>query len=108
MAEFTEPWASGKSVNGIATHDTARIMSGTRSARSIRVRTPGSIHSRAAPNRIRSHVTSPGLNASSPIAMNRKDDPQIVPTVAKRSQSTAANEPRWVPCAVDRIRPAIV
>ena len=40
--------------------------------------------------------------------MNRNEEPQIVPTTANSAQSTAANEPRCVPCAVDRIRLPIV
>ena len=69
---------------------------------------PGRTHRTATPNRIRSHVTSPGRKVSSPIAMNRKEEPQIVPTTENSAQSTAANEPRCVPCAVDRIRVPIV
>ena len=41
IAEFTEPWASGKSVNGIATHVMASSSSDPRSVRSIRVPDPG-------------------------------------------------------------------
>ncbi len=106
IAEFTDPCASGKSVNGIATHVIGQQQqTGPRSARSIRAeRAPGTTHSARCPNRIRSQVTSPGRNASSPIAMNRNDEPQIVPTTENSAQSTPANEPRCVPCVVDRTR----
>ena len=109
IAEFTDPCARGKSVNGIATHVIESRNRRARSARSIRAeRAPGTSQSADAPNRIRSQVTRPGRNASRPIAMNRNDEPQIVPTARNSSQSTPANAPRCVPCVVSRIRSPIV
>jgi hypothetical protein len=102
IAEFTDPCASGKSVNGMTTHVIERSSRRPRSARSIGARTPGTSQSADAPKRIRTHVTRPGRNASRPIAMRTNDEPQIVPTTRNSSQSTPANAPRCVPCVVDR------
>ena len=96
-AELIRCSASGNSVKGIATHRTESATSRGRSARSTGLRAPGTSHSTAAPNSTRSHVTSPGSNASSPIAMNRNEAPQMPPIAANRPQSSGVNAPRWVP-----------
>ena len=101
--------ASGNSVKGMATHSTEITTSRGRSARSTGFLAPGTSHSTPAPNSTRSQVTRPGSNASSPIAMNRNEDPQMPPIAANSPQSSGVNAPRWVPSVVVRTerRPAV-
>ena len=49
---------------------------------------------------MRSQVTSPGSNASNPIAMSRNDDPQMSPIETNIAQSSGVNAPRCVPVVV--------
>ena len=93
--------ASGKSVNGTATHRNESATSRARSSRATGMRAAGTSQSTPAPNSTRSQVIRPGSNASSPIAMNRNDDPQISPIEMKSAQSSAVNAPRCVPTLVD-------
>ena len=93
--------ASGKSVNGMAIHRTDTATRRGKSSRCTFWRAAGTSQSADAPKTTRSHVTSPGANASSPIAISRNDDPQINPTDRNRTQSSGVNAPRCVPAVVD-------
>ncbi len=84
----------GNSVIGIAIHSRESASSRGRSARSTARRAPGTSHNAAAPSITRSHVTNPGSNARSPIAMNRNEDPQMAPIAMNSIQSSGENAPR--------------
>jgi hypothetical protein len=81
--------AMGNSENGSPTQSTDTASMRHRSSRSIGARPPGSRWRIAAPRPTRSRVTTPGCRLSRPIAMNRKDAPQIVEMAAKTAQSIA-------------------
>ena len=81
--------AIGKSVNGLATHSTESATTLMRSAGSTAMGGPGKTASVSAPRPTRNKVTKPGLIDSSPIAMNRKDEPQIPAIETNIAQSIA-------------------
>ena len=92
--------ANGKSVNGIATHSTEIATSRGKSSRGIRFRAAGTSQSTDAPKMMRSHVMSPGSNASRPIAISRNEDPQMSPIERNIAQSSGVNAPACVPAVV--------
>ncbi len=85
--------AIGNSVNGTATHTTDSVTSRRRSAGAIGIDGRGSrtIASASAPSPTRINVMTPGGSASSPMSMNRNDDPQIPPTARNSDQSAGVN-----------------
>lgn len=88
-------------MKGTATHRNESATSRDRSSGASRERAAGTSHTTAAPNSTRSHVVSPGSNASSPSAMSRNDEPQIAPMDRNSAQSSAVNAPACVPTLVD-------
>ena len=93
-AELMCSSASGNSVNGIGDPD-HREGDHPTPVGAVDAATGAGITARAAaPSPTRAHVIRPGWKSSSPMAMNRNDEPQITPTATNRPQSSKANGSR--------------
>ncbi len=71
--------------------------------RGIGWREAGTSHSTIAPKIIRPQAITPGWNESSPMAIQRNDDPQISDVNSSRLQSPRSKLPVFVPSEVNRL-----
>ena len=75
-----------------------------RSSRPIGRRAAGTRASAATPRATRATAITPGWSASSPMSMNRYEDPQMRATLARSSQSVGPKDPGRLPRPVSSSR----
>src|SRR4029453_16699895 len=97
-------WATGNSSSGRPAQMTPRKTTRGRSSPPIGRRAAGARASAATPRATRATAIPPGGSASSPMSMNRYEDPQMRATLASSSHSVGPKDPGRLPRPVSTSR----
>ena len=93
-------WATGNRISGSPAQITPRKATRTRSSRPIGRRAAGTSDSAATPSATRATAITPGASASSPMSMNRNDEPQMRAMLASSPHSRTPNASVRLPLPV--------
>ena len=102
--ESTHCWATGNRISGRPDQMIPRKMTRSRSSRPIGRRAAGTRARAATPRATRATAITPGRSDSSPMSMNRNDDPQMRATLTSRAHSAAPKDPGRLPRPVSSSR----